>query len=138
MSFRFRNFPLILGLCMTYLLSGTGSYEDAVPTFELAIALFRKEKSRDCSQFIQECNALQSFSERNLLGTQESPMVLQVKAILARVCRVSFACCSRVLFACVVRVSFVCIFMSLCSLFAHFSDRRRSSLRRNSTQDSWR
>jgi hypothetical protein len=94
---------------MTYLLSGTGSYEDAVPTFELAIALFRAEKSRDCSQFIQECNALQSFSERNLLGTQESPMVLQVKAIL-----------SRVLFACVVRVSFVCIFMSLCSLFAHF------------------
>ncbi len=45
-------------------------------SFNLAIELFKVEKSRDCSQFVDECMALSSFAARNLAG-QASPMVLE-------------------------------------------------------------
>ena len=54
-----------------------GSYSEAIPTFERAIELFRAETSTDCANFIEECNALLAFSQRNLDGTQASPMVIQ-------------------------------------------------------------
>jgi tetratricopeptide (TPR) repeat protein len=57
-----------------------GSYDNAIPTFERAIELFHGEGSRDCTQFIEECQALLAFSKRNLDGSQASPMVLQTEA----------------------------------------------------------
>ena len=57
-----------------------GAYAEAVPTFNLAVKLFNEETTRDCSNFIAECNSLLAFAQRNLDGTQESPMVLQTDA----------------------------------------------------------
>lgn len=66
---------LCLSLCLQR--AWGGSYSEAIPTFERAIELFRAETSTDCANFIEECNALLAFSQRNLDGTQASPMVIQ-------------------------------------------------------------
>ena len=70
---------LTLSLCLSLCLQRAwgGSYSEAIPTFERAIELFRAETSTDCANFIEECNALLAFSQRNLDGTQASPMVIQ-------------------------------------------------------------
>lgn len=51
-----------------------GQYTEAKELFEMAIPLLKKETSTDCSGLIQTCNEMLGFCERNLQGTQKSPM----------------------------------------------------------------
>lgn len=57
-----------------------GGYAAAISAFDLAISLFKVESAHDCGRFIQECEALRAFAQRNLDGSQASPMVLQTGA----------------------------------------------------------
>lgn len=55
-----------------------GRYAEAKLLFELAIPLLRAEKSTDCSGLIQACNDMLAFCDRNISGTQQSPMEFEV------------------------------------------------------------
>jgi len=55
-----------------------GQYARAKELFELAIPLLQKEKTTDCSGLIQSCDDMLAFCERNLKGTQQSPMDFEV------------------------------------------------------------
>lgn len=51
-----------------------GRYADAKALFDMAVPLLKAEKSTDCSGLIQGCQDMIAFCDRNLAGTQDSPM----------------------------------------------------------------
>jgi len=51
-----------------------GKYQEAKELFEEAIPLLRAETTTDCSGLLESCEALKAFCDRNLQGTQDSPM----------------------------------------------------------------
>mmetsp|Transcript_79613 Transcript_79613/g.165369 ORF Transcript_79613/g.165369 Transcript_79613/m.165369 type:complete len:941 (-) Transcript_79613:78-2900(-) len=55
-----------------------GNYNAAKDLLNKAIPLFREEKSMDCSSLIQACNDMLGFCDRNLAGTQNSPMSFDI------------------------------------------------------------
>jgi len=57
-----------------------GKYSEAQQLFEVALPLFRSERTTDCTELIQACNDMLAFCERNLEGKQNSPMDFEVPA----------------------------------------------------------
>jgi len=55
-----------------------GAYTQARELFDIAIPLLKAEKSTDCSGLIDTCNEMLSFCDRNLVGTQNSPMDFEI------------------------------------------------------------
>jgi len=53
-------------------------YTEAKALFDEAIPLFMKEKSTDCTGLISSCTEMIAFCERNLAGTQNCPMEIDV------------------------------------------------------------
>ena len=56
-----------------------GNYQRAFELFEEAIGMLKIEKSVDTSSLIESCQVMRDFCCRNITGSQESPMVLNVK-----------------------------------------------------------
>lgn len=57
-----------------------GRYEEAKALFNKALPLFELEQSADCSGLIQVCRDMLAFCDRNLAGTQNSPMSFDLPA----------------------------------------------------------
>jgi len=57
-----------------------GEYVKAKSLFDVAIPLFLAETSTDCAGLIQSCNDMIAFCDRNLAGTQNSPMNFDIGA----------------------------------------------------------
>lgn len=55
-----------------------GQYQEAKDYFNEAIPLFENEKGTDCSGLIQACKEMLGFCDRNLAGTQNSPMNFEI------------------------------------------------------------
>mmetsp|Transcript_18934 Transcript_18934/g.30715 ORF Transcript_18934/g.30715 Transcript_18934/m.30715 type:complete len:933 (+) Transcript_18934:48-2846(+) len=61
-----------------------GKYQEAKALFEMAIPLLKAEKTTDCSGLVQSCNDMLGFCNRNLEGTQHSPMDFEVPTSAAQ------------------------------------------------------
>lgn len=57
-----------------------GRYQEAKDLFQMAIPLLKAETTTDCSGLVQSCNDMLGFCDRNLAGTQHSPMDFEVPA----------------------------------------------------------
>eukprot|EP00929_Paragymnodinium_shiwhaense_P084169 TRINITY_DN44995_c0_g1_i1.p1 TRINITY_DN44995_c0_g1~~TRINITY_DN44995_c0_g1_i1.p1 ORF type:complete len:984 (+),score=329.16 TRINITY_DN44995_c0_g1_i1:118-3069(+) len=57
-----------------------GEYERGKALFNEAVPLLQAEKSTDCTGLIQACNDMLGFCDRNLAGTQQSPMDFEVSS----------------------------------------------------------
>jgi len=51
-----------------------GRYTEAKELFDVAIPLLKAETTTDCSSLLETCEAMKAFCDRNLQGTQDSPM----------------------------------------------------------------
>ncbi|CAK9021155.1 Kinesin light chain 2 (KLC 2) [Durusdinium trenchii] len=51
-----------------------GRYKEAKELFDVAIPLLKAETSTDCTSLLETCEAMKAFCDRNLEGTQDSPM----------------------------------------------------------------
>merc|ERR1719343_1995852 len=55
-----------------------GKYAEAKELLSSAIPLFQREKATDCSGLILACQEMLGFCDRNIAGTQNSPMSFDV------------------------------------------------------------
>lgn len=51
-----------------------GRYTEAKELFDVAIPLLKAETTTDCTSLLETCEAMKAFCDRNLQGTQDSPM----------------------------------------------------------------
>ncbi|CAJ1342065.1 unnamed protein product [Effrenium voratum] len=55
-----------------------GRYQEAKELFDVAIPLLKAETSTDCTGLLETCQAMKGFCDRNLQGTQDSPMSFSI------------------------------------------------------------